>query len=108
MNTEYQSKRELKARHTLACRMRLLRFQRRWSQENLAWEAELNRTYIGAIEREERNPGLDNVEKIARAFGIPVRELLDERLVDRLIAPDRVEEPRGIYGCRLHLVREAA
>ncbi len=64
------------ARRKLAYQIRMLRSQRGWSQETLAEVAGLHRTYISGIERAERNVGLDNVEKIAAAFGLPVCELL--------------------------------
>ncbi len=87
------------ARHVLARRIRLLRSLRRWSQEVLAELAGLDRTYIGAIEREERNPGLDNIEKIANAFEVPVRSLLDERFENLFDSDiDGVKEPRPVYG----------
>ncbi len=63
-------------RRLLARRLRQLRFERNWSQETLAAQAGLHRTYISGIERAERNIGLDNVERLADAFGIPVDELL--------------------------------
>ncbi len=55
-------------RHLLAQRLRLLRTLRGWSQETLAEQAGLHRTYISGIERGERNLGLDNLDKLARAF----------------------------------------
>ncbi len=64
------------ARKRLAYQMRMLRFKRGWSQETLAEAAGLHRTYVSCIERAERNVGLDNVEKIAAAFGLPISELL--------------------------------
>ena len=45
------------------------------SQEAFADMCSLDRTYIGGIERGERNVGLVNVEKIAKAFRISVSEL---------------------------------
>ena len=45
------------------------------SQEEFADMCELDRTYIGGIERGERNVALVNVEKIARAFRITLSEL---------------------------------
>ncbi len=57
-------------------RLREPRFKRGWSQEALAAQAGLHRTYISGIERCECNIGLDNVEKLADAFEITVSELL--------------------------------
>ncbi len=63
-------------RHLLAQRLRLLRTLRGWSQETLAEHAGLHRTYISGIERAERNLGLDNLDKLAQAFGVTVVDLL--------------------------------
>ncbi len=62
-------------RRLLARRWRQLRFERNWSQETLAAQAGLHRTYISGIERAERNIGLDNVEKLADAFSLSLAEL---------------------------------
>lgn len=64
------------ARHILANNIRLLRAERNWSQEDLAFESELHRTFIAHVEREVRNISLDNIERIAQAFGVPVHQLL--------------------------------
>ena len=45
------------------------------SQMSLALKAGLDRTYIGGVERGERNVGLKNIEKIARAIGVSTEEL---------------------------------
>ena len=50
-------------------RIRELREKKGWSQEKLAEHADLDRTYIGRIERGEKNIGLENLVKIARALG---------------------------------------
>lgn len=47
------------------------------SQEDLAVKADLHRAYIGQIERGEKNLGLVNLEKIAKALGIKIRDLFD-------------------------------
>jgi len=64
------------ARETLALNMIRLRTQRQWSQEALAFEAGLHRTFVAHVERRVRNISLDNVERLANAFGIQVFELL--------------------------------
>lgn len=56
-------------------RVRELRTARGLSQEALALACNLDRTYIGGIERGERNVSLVNIEKIAAGLGVPAREL---------------------------------
>ena len=56
-------------------RVRELRKARGLSQEALALACDLDRTYIGGVERGERNVSLVNIEKIAGALDVPVSEL---------------------------------
>jgi transcriptional regulator with XRE-family HTH domain len=56
--------------------VRSMRKERGWSQEDLAAKSGLHRTYIGSIERSERNISLINIEKIANAFKIQTIDLL--------------------------------
>ena len=56
-------------------RLRELRQEKGLSQEALAFACGLDRTYIGGIERGERNLSLVNIYKIAEALGLPVKEL---------------------------------
>lgn len=58
-------------------RIRELRKQQDLSQEELAFKADLHRTYIGMIERAEKNITLINVEKIANALNIDIKELFN-------------------------------
>jgi len=59
--------------------MRLLRAERGWSQERLAAEAGLNRTYLSAVERSEQNISVDNLYRVAQGLGIESwRLLVDE------------------------------
>jgi transcriptional regulator with XRE-family HTH domain len=53
-----------------------LRQERKWSQEQLAFEAGLHRTFIAHVERHARNISLDNPEKVASAFGVDAYCLL--------------------------------
>lgn len=47
-----------------------------WSQEKLAERSGLHRTYVSGVERGERNPGLLNVHRIAKALGVSTSELI--------------------------------
>ena len=58
-------------------RVRELRQKGEWSQEAFAEECDLDRTYMGGIERGERNLGLRNIERIAEALGITIAELME-------------------------------
>ena len=58
-------------------RVRMLRQDQGYSQESFAYACELDRTYVGGIERGERNVALRNIEKIADTLGITVSELVD-------------------------------
>ncbi|HEX7888506.1 MAG TPA: helix-turn-helix transcriptional regulator [Ramlibacter sp.] len=53
-----------------------LRAERGWSQEDLALECGLHRTFVAHVERQARNISLDNIEKLAIVFGLQVYELL--------------------------------
>ncbi len=56
-------------------RLRTLRQGKGYSQEELGFKAGLDRTYISGIERGLRNPSLANISKLAKALGVPIREL---------------------------------
>ena len=62
----------------LASNLRFLRSERGWSQEVLAERCMLHRTYIGAIERGERNITLDTLHSISLAVGISSAELISQ------------------------------
>ena len=59
-------------------RVREIRKNSGWSQEEFADEVELDRTYIGGIERGERNLALRNIHRIAQTFGMTIAELMDD------------------------------
>lgn len=63
--------------HNFGLSVRYLREDRGWSQEVLAEHADLNRSYIGEIERGLVTPSLATTEKIARALGIRLSELIE-------------------------------
>jgi transcriptional regulator with XRE-family HTH domain len=54
-----------------------LRRQRGWSQESLALESGLARSYLGGVERGQRNIALVNICSLAQALGLPPSELLN-------------------------------
>ena len=58
-------------------RIRELRKEKQLSQEELAFKAGVHRTYLGGIERGERNPSLRNISAIADALGISLSELFN-------------------------------
>ncbi len=62
---------------TVGENIRRLRKNAGWSQEELAATCGLHRTYIGAIERGERNVSLENIVEIARTLGVRPSELLE-------------------------------
>jgi transcriptional regulator with XRE-family HTH domain len=62
-------------------RVRQLRKQKDISQEELAHRADLHRTYIGMIERTEKNITLLNIEKIANALEVKIPELFKKNNV---------------------------
>lgn len=65
-------------RRVLAQNLRKLRAKKGLSQEQLADIAGLHRTFVGSVERCERNISLDNVEKLATALGVTGSALLLE------------------------------
>lgn len=66
------------AREVLANNIRELRKQRGWSQDELADQAGVHRTYVGTVERCEQSITIDSLEKLANAFGVSPARLLEE------------------------------
>jgi transcriptional regulator with XRE-family HTH domain len=58
--------------------VRRVRQQRRLTQEQLAFEAEIDLTYVGGIERGKRNPSLLVMARIAEALSTPLPKLLQD------------------------------
>ncbi|WP_148714499.1 helix-turn-helix domain-containing protein [Chitinolyticbacter meiyuanensis] len=56
--------------------IRRWRRQHHWSQEALAERADLNRSYLGEIERGDAMPSLDTAAKLARALGVKLSVLI--------------------------------
>jgi transcriptional regulator with XRE-family HTH domain len=70
---------ELVARRRAAfgARIRTLRHERGWSQEQLAHAAGLDRTYVGSVERGERNIALDNIWLLADTLRVKPADLIN-------------------------------
>ena len=71
-----KKKQEDQIKRAFGERLRSIRHEIGLSQEALALACELDRTYIGGIERGERNVSLINIYKIAQALGITPKELM--------------------------------
>ena len=73
-----KNKKITRTRMTFARNLRKFRTLRKLSQEDLAELADLHRTYIGSVERCERNISIDNMERLAKALGLRVLDLVRE------------------------------
>jgi transcriptional regulator with XRE-family HTH domain len=73
--------------------VRQLRDRRGWSQEDLAAHADLNRSYVGELERGQAIPSLLTLEKIAGALGISTTSLL--------VHAERIAQTRLVRGLEL-------
>ena len=71
-------KSKLAARAIFAAHLRRGRLAKALSQEALAELANLHRTYVGSVERAERNVSIDNMERLAKALGNPLADMLKE------------------------------
>lgn len=56
-------------------RVRELRLERGWSQEELAHRSGLHPTYVGGVERGERNPAVVSIMKLAEGLGVKPAQL---------------------------------
>lgn len=76
MRTTY-SKNEKAYLEQIGSLMRKLRIEANLSQEKLAFACDLDRTYIGSVERGEGNVSVINLRKIAKSLGVKVSDLLN-------------------------------
>ena len=61
-----------------AANMRRIRLERKLTQEKVAELADLHPNYVSSVERSERNISICNIERIARALGVTMSELVAE------------------------------
>jgi transcriptional regulator with XRE-family HTH domain len=66
------------ARRIFAENLRKARLAKKLSQEDLAELSGLHRTYVGSVERAERNVSIDNMERLSAAVGVSLPDLLKE------------------------------
>lgn len=66
-------------RRQLGRNLKRLRLAKGWSQEELAHEAGLHRTYVSGVERGVRNPTVTIVATLAKTLGVSPSQLLAER-----------------------------
>ena len=74
---------ELQVLREFGRRVRVARDAHGWTQEDLAAEADLDRTYVGGVERGERNLALLNLNKLALALGEKFSGFLPYRATQR-------------------------
>ena len=75
----------MQGRARVAWNLRRLRIEQALTQESLAVDAEVDRTYVSGIEREEFNPSIDLLDRLASALGVDISEFL--------IIPNAGDEP---------------
>jgi transcriptional regulator with XRE-family HTH domain len=68
----------MRARAVLAQNLRLIRRARGFTQEKLAFEAGLDRTYVSKLERRDNSGSVDTLEAIANVLEVKLRQLVDE------------------------------
>jgi transcriptional regulator with XRE-family HTH domain len=56
--------------------LRTARLAKNWSQEELSFECGLHRTYIGAVERGEKNLTLKNLVRLAKSLDVPASQIM--------------------------------
>lgn len=69
----------MKAQHLVARNLRRLRVSRAISQEALAVDAEIDRTYVSRLERSLENPSVAVLERLAIALDADIRDLFDPK-----------------------------
>jgi transcriptional regulator with XRE-family HTH domain len=82
----------MNGRQLVAWNLRRLRVLRGLSQEKLAFDAGIDRAYLGGLEREQENPTVDLLDRVAASLGVSVEALFE--VPDRN-APKPKSLPRG-------------
>lgn len=83
-------------RLTFANNLRMARIGAGFSQERLAAEAGLDRTFVSSVERGVRNISIDNIELLAMTVGVPPQQLLDHEFANQTgLDPTALRAPRS-------------
>jgi len=64
----------MKGRALVAWNLRRIRVKRGLSQEGLAYDSGVDRSYVGGLERQEENPTVDVLDRLARTLGVSISE----------------------------------
>jgi transcriptional regulator with XRE-family HTH domain len=83
----------MKGRALLAWNLRRIRVAAGVSQERLAADAQIDRAFLGGMEREIENPSIDTIDKVAAALAVPLDELFSQ-------PPEGAEPPQPLRGGR--------
>lgn len=75
---------QLSARKVFGENLRRARRLKEVTQEELALRADLSRTYVSEVERGGRNVSIDNMDLLAQALNVPLRDLVDPTLFNHL------------------------
>lgn len=65
----------MNGRALVAWNLRRLRVKRGLSQEKLAFDASVDRSYVGGLERKQENPTVDLLDRLAKTLSVPLSEL---------------------------------
>jgi transcriptional regulator with XRE-family HTH domain len=82
----------MKARALVAWNLRRIRVKRGISQERLAYDADVDRAYVGGLERQTENPTIDLLDRLTKTLGVPIAELF---VVPARGAPSPNPLPKG-------------
>jgi transcriptional regulator with XRE-family HTH domain len=80
------------AREVFARNLRRVRRLKDMTQEQLALEAEVPRAYVSRVERGTINISIDSADKLARAIGTPLRDLVDSAKFAKFAGSDDAED----------------
>lgn len=78
MGKEPHNRKKTPVRKAFGLRVRMRRFEIEMTQEELAEKADLHPTYVGSVERGERNISIENIISLAKALGCSPKDLMPD------------------------------